>query len=67
MPNEVAAIENLVGVHTCFSLSLMYLNTQGATCLCLNIAVCLIHGSLADRAGIINNYLNLLITYNTNF
>lgn len=60
MPSEVAAIENLVGVHICFLLSLMYLITQCATCLCLKIAVCLIHGSLADWAGIINNCLNLL-------
>lgn len=44
MPSEVAAIENLVGVHICFMFPLMYLNTQGATCLCLNIAFSLIHG-----------------------
>lgn len=60
MSSEGASIENLVGVHICFLLSLMYLNTQGATCLCFNIDVCLIHGSIADWASIINNCLNLL-------
>lgn len=62
MPSGVAAIENLVGVHICFLLSLMYLNTQDATCLCLNIAVCLIHGSLADGQVL----LTIVLTYYKN-